>query len=151
MAQSQRPAGMGRRALRLTFAYDGEEVTLTRAEPLEKRTPPSDPLIRGGQATHRSGFWVEVRDDENRVLWRRRLHDPRNPSVEVPAEGRAGRFERVDVDQPAGSFRVLVPDLPTAKRVTVVASTPLGRGGRSVDEAPHGARPIGTFDLVRGE
>ena len=131
---------MGRRALRLTFAYDGDEVTLKSAEPLEKRIPPSDALIRGGEpltavvsgsrcATTRTGAVAST--------------PPRPPQSirRGPGRGPGGRFERVDVDRPAGSFRVLVPDLPTAKRVTVFASTRFGRGGRRSDEEPQGARP----------
>ena len=134
-----------RRAWRVTFDYDGDEMTVRRSEQIEKRTPPSDALLRDGEAASRSGFWVELTDEDGRTVWRRVLDDPRIASLEAPAGERPGELTRAKVERPRGSFRVLIPERDDARYVSVVASpaAPTGRGGR--------ARVVGRFDVRTGE
>lgn len=137
--------GPSRRALRLTFEYVGDDVVLTRAERLEKRLPPSDPLLREGERAQQSGFWIELLDTDQRVVWRRVLEDPRSPTIEFPDGERPGALTRVAVEEPRGSFRVLAPDRADAGEVAIVASplAPEVRPGR--------ARLVARFDLRSGE
>jgi len=145
MTQSHSGEGPNRRAVRATFDYEGDEITLRHSETLEKRVPPSDPLLRDGDAGSRSGFWVELSDEEQRTVWRRVMHDPRVASLEAPAGDRPGELTRTTVGTPRGSFRMVLPDRDDVHYVTVVASPLVPTG------SARGARVMGRFDLLSGE
>lgn len=142
---AERPEGPTKRALRLTFDYDGDDIVQRRSERIEKRVPPSDPLLREGEAASRSGFWIELTDEDGRAVWRRVMEDPRAASAEAPAGDRPGELTRATINQPKGSFRVLLPDRRDGRNVAVVASpwVPGARPGR--------AHVLGRFDLVSGK
>ena len=105
--------------VRLTFRYDGGEIELVDRELLEMLDAPSDaaPGPRG-----ESGFWVELRDGEDRMLHRRVLADPFHQSVEVHfGKGESGRVPRA---KQSGTFLVDLPDLPGADHLVVFSSAP---------------------------
>jgi hypothetical protein len=148
MPKSQHSQESKRRALRLTFDYDGDEIRLRDSRPTRKRVPASDPLLRDGEERNRSGFWIELTDSKQRPIWRRVLEDPRLAALEAPAEEGRGALERATVTAPKGSFRALLPDRRDARHVKVVASPVAG------DSNQGPARILGSFELTtekRGE
>jgi hypothetical protein len=108
-------------AIRFTFSYSEGDVRLDSLERVAMRPLPSHDL---DSFEGRSGFWVELRDAQDRVVHRRVLHDPLRHEVEVFPEGGVGEFTRVPVARPAGTFDVVVPDLPGARELTLHASLP---------------------------
>src|SRR5438093_13462008 len=68
------------KAVRMIFSFDGEHVHLVSQQSAEMVLPPSDP-VHGNEG--RSGFWYELRDVENRPLYRRMMHNPMREDVEV--------------------------------------------------------------------
>ena len=145
MPKSQHSQESKRRALRLTFDYDGDQIILRDSRPTGKRVPASDPLLRDGEERSRSGFWIELTDSEQRPVWRRVLEDPRLATLEAPAEEGRGALERATVVAPKGSFRALLPDRPDARHVKVVASPIAG----DANQGP--ARILGSFELTAGK
>lgn len=105
------------RAIRLLVNYDKSGFSVSDSWDLETLAPPSQSL---DPARGTSGFWVELRDAKNNVLYRRVMQNPVPPDVEVfdPEEG----LHRVAVDEPKGVFTVLVPDLPDAEQIAFVSS-----------------------------
>ena len=100
-------------AWRLTFEYDGDEVRVVGRQRVAMLAPPDDSeLLEPGQA----GYWVEVRDKRNQVLYRHVLHDPLQTDMEVFPVDPSQPIERVPVQQPKGVFQVVVPDLPGGKQ-----------------------------------
>jgi len=67
------------RAIRLTFAYKGDRITLTEARRLAMFVPPADALDEGP----RSGFWAELVDHRGERLFRRVMHHPIGHDREV--------------------------------------------------------------------
>lgn len=128
-----------RRALRLTFEFDGDNVKLGGIERLEKLVPPM--TASPPEADTHSGEWLQLHDDEDRPVFTRLLHDPLRTRVEVhdPETGPA-----LVVGPPGqGRFDVLVPDLPEAATVVLYAS-------QITDERTlRPAAPIGRFDIRR--
>jgi hypothetical protein len=109
-------------ALCLTFIDDGG-ARLDTSRRVEIQAYPSDPLDGyGGQA----GLWVELRDRDDRVVYRRILHDP-GQTVEAPLEPSRGRLTRIDAPAVAFEARVILPELPAATRVVLMRSTAAGR------------------------
>lgn len=99
-------------ALRVTFQYAGERISVLQVEPVDAVVPPSDPL--SGYEGH-SGFWVTVADEAGHVLYRRILNSPVqfNPEVHQPATA-GGSSRRTAMSEPSGTFTVLLPHFDAA-------------------------------------
>jgi len=113
------------RAIRLLIEYDRSGYTIGDSWLVETLAPASHSLEPRLNA---SGFWIELRDAGNKVVYRRVLHDPAPPDAEVfdPERG----LRRVALDDPKGVFTVLVPDLPEAEELAIVSS-PMDLGKRA--------------------
>jgi hypothetical protein len=127
-------------AVRYLIAYgagagDGLRLVRRGAVPAVAPLPPDGPAPDGAV----TGFWCEVRDGAGTVLHRQRLRDPRHPTAEVPARpGSAGRHVRRAA---AGTFTVVVPDLPDARSVCLVARGSGDDRPRDVLVVPAGPGP----------
>lgn len=137
------------KAIRLTFSYEGEKITLIDRTPVDKPVPPSAPLLdtrpRGqseqgaNRPTGQSGFWVELHGRQGRAVYRHVMSNPIEHHAEVPDE--EGGFTNVTRKNPRGVFFVVVPDLPDAESV-VLFSSPLRAEAKL---AP--AEPVARFPL----
>lgn len=125
-------------AIRLTLSYDQGEVKLESATPLEMRALPSQEVSGHEQ---QAGFWVELRDTADQVLYRRVLHNPIRHEVEIYPASPTEQFSRGVVDQPRGSFDVVVPALPGAQAVALFGNLP-EPGQRSEGQAALQARSL---------
>ena len=105
-------------AIRLVFAHEGDQVRLVSRQRVDTLTPASDPT----RAETAPGLWAEVRDTEGRTLHRRGLPDVLGPGVEVFAPDPARSASRAAVERPPGAFAVLVPELPEADHLALVAA-----------------------------
>lgn len=126
------------RSLRMTFSYQGAVVKLMKAERLEMRPPPSDP-VRGFEG--RAGFWYELRNANGETVYR---HAPGNPirfTIETVPDDPNESPLHVPVPNPQGTFTLIMPDLPEARALALVSS-PLGPKAK-----PGPARDIAVFDL----
>lgn len=102
-----------RRAVRLIFQYNGDDVTLISQQDVDiarvsvLREPPP-------------GNYVEVRAADDGPLSRVPIGDVFSTSVEVFPERAEEAIVRVDVDKPSGAFTVVVPASEDAVRVAVL-------------------------------
>ena len=107
-------------AWRITFEYDGDDVRVVSQERVEMLAPPDDEnLLSQGEA----GYWVEVRGDDDSVLYRQVIHDPIKTDAEVFPEDPTQPIERVQLDRPQGVFQVVVPDLPGGRQAVLKGRT----------------------------
>jgi hypothetical protein len=106
------------RSLRLIFEYDGDRVDLVLRQPVDMVAPSSEPLDDFGD---RLGSWIELRDAEGVALHRQVLHDPLGASTEVFSSDPEESLQQVERTRQKGAFTVVVPDLPRADHVAVVA------------------------------
>lgn len=111
---------------RLIFSYEGETIKLLSSRTLEMVSPPSDsPESDKGEV----GFWLEVRDRENSIRYRRVIPNP----VRNYAEVRTGDPDRPlawqKVSSPRGEFVVVVPKIEGAHELLFVNSQPEKRKG----------------------
>jgi hypothetical protein len=130
------------RAVRLTFAYEGNEVHLVSQQPLEMMLPPTDALsgYEGEQ-----GFWVEVRSGQEETLYRSVMQDPFRQDSEVFSPDPEQTIARVPVEKPSGAFAVLVPDLDEADHVALMGSTAPGMALAATGRGP--ASELARFSL----
>ena len=105
-------------SLRLIFEYDGDHVDLVSRQPVDMLAPPSEPLE---DFSNRRGSWVELLDPNGAAVHRQVLHDPVRVSSEVFSPDPQESIRRVDRTERKGAFTVVVPDLPQAEQVAVVA------------------------------
>ena len=110
-----------KRALRLTFSYERANVQLNAVQRVTMRPLPADPLQESGNAT---GFWVELRDAADRPLYRRVTQNPVRFAAEFPTAESDRPLAWGDLDEPRGTFVLVVPDLPAAQTVLLFSSPP---------------------------
>ena len=127
------------RALRLTFTYRGEEIELVDVQEVEVFVPPGD---EWEYREERSGFWVELRDDAEGVVFRQVLHHPAEAHQEVFPEDPYGEIIRQPVDSPSGAFTLILPDATQARNVVLVASP------TSPERRTEVAAEVARFDMV---
>ena len=135
---SLRSQGGRPRAVRLTFTYEGDEVRLVNQRPLEMIAPPGDELSGREQ-----GFWIEVRDDQDETLHRLVMQDPLRRDVEVFSPDPEQSVSQAPVEQAAGSFVVVVPDLAGADHVALMSSGAPGAAARGVSPEAASRAPAG--------
>ena len=116
--RAKTPRGPGR-ALRLIFSYKGSKAKLESQHAVEMIVPPSHPTY---DIARQSGFWFELRDAQDRVLYRRSMHDPIQTEMEAPSGDPTRPFTRAPVKDPQGTFAILVPALEAADFLHVWAS-----------------------------
>lgn len=126
-------------ALSLHFAYDGLNITLLDTAVVDAPSPDSEDT---GQLTDETGFWYEIRDQEDGVLWRHSAVHPIWFESEGPADDQGAMTWAPDAAL-AGAFFAQVPSIQAAATLALVGSPPPG--------APPG--PVGdlaTFDISGG-
>ena len=108
------------KAMRLTFSYQGDQVKLVSQQPVEMTVPPSDPLK--GYEEHK-GFWAEVKNAQDKTLFRRVLHNPTRNDAEVFSDDPEQSISRAPAPKRKGVFVVVVPHTEKGHEVTLSRST----------------------------
>jgi hypothetical protein len=145
-SSEQAPRGP-ERAFRLIFSYKGTRAQLASQQAVEMTLPPSHPMHDYGK---QSGFWFELRDAAERVLYRRVIHDPFRTEMEAPSGDPSRPFTRMPVKDPQGTFVILVPALDPAQSVVLCAgpSDPRARAAKEIVRVS--LRPDGDKGITRG-
>jgi hypothetical protein len=126
---------------RLTFSYDGPDITLVSDQLTNVIVPPSHPLGEAGTA---AGFSVVLRDTQNRPLYYRVGTSPVRFDAEVFAEDSPeSSMSRVSVTHPTGTFVLLVPHIPGA------AAVELSGHQTGAEATAAGPPPVARFMLAQ--
>ncbi len=112
IVQPSRPAPY---TLRLTFAYDQDQIRLIRSQRVEMIAPPS---VTPPPQANQAGYWFEVRDSNGNLIYHRVIHDPIRTDLEVFSDDPTQSITRIPNPNPRGEFTLLVPDLPAANSFT---------------------------------
>lgn len=108
-----------RKSLRLTFRVADGEVRLASYERLDMICPPS--IGERPEAGKHGGFWMELRDAGDRVLFHRVLDTPLGDSVDVHSPD--GKIQRVFGAIKENVFEVLLPDDSEAKTIAFMGES----------------------------
>jgi len=127
-AKSGKPPEKPARAVRLTFSYEGDQVKLISQRPVEMKAAPSDPVK--GYARHK-GFWAELKNEEDRTLYRQVMHNPTRNDAEVFSDDPEEGISRQPAPKRKGVFVVVVPDSEQGQEVILCRSSgpPAGKPG----------------------
>jgi len=122
----------------MIFAFDGHHVHLVSQQSVEMVLAPSDP-VHGVEG--QKGFWYELRDVQDRPLYRRVMHNPMREDVEVFSDDPERSVARQTVANRKGVFAVVVPDSEEGHSVTLSSSP------RTIQLAHQPATEIARFAL----
>jgi hypothetical protein len=136
------------RAVRLICSAGEKGLRLVSRRRLEAVVPPSEPIGEESEQ-RRTGFWIEVRDAEERPVYRRVIADPLPDEIEVSAED--GTFARRKAGAADATFALLVPDLDEADHVSLVRGTAIAGAARRPRSGEVGRLPLRDPDLQSGE
>jgi len=137
-------ARSSRKSLRLTFRVADGEVRLVSYERLDMICPPS--IGQRPEAGKHGGFWMELRDANDRVLFHRFLSNPLGDSVEVHSPD--GKIQRIFGDTRENIFEVLLPDDRNARTIVLMGESLIPVTSRR--EKVAAARELSTFEVPRG-
>lgn len=126
-------------AVRLTFSYRSDEIEFVAAQRVAMFVPPSDPLE---DRTSRSGFWLELRDGAGGLIFRQGMHHAMARDYEVFPSDLRGEIVRQPVQERAGAFSVVIPQLHDARTLNFVASP------SAVETRCEAATEIASFDMA---
>lgn len=134
------------RALRLIFEQRGDELKLVSTQRLNMVVPPPQALVPKRDTR---GSWFELRDRENRPVYRRTIDNPQQ-GMEVVADGPGDALRRIDDDKNVRAFFVIVPDIAGARKFVVHAEP--RRAGRddAVKAAAAATREFDLSDIDKG-
>lgn len=104
-----------RKTLRLTFRVADGEVKLIKQERVNMVTPPS--VGEHPQIGKHGGYWMELRDTNDRGLFHRSLHSPLGDTIEVYSPD--GTIQRESVPTQESTFEVLLPDYDQANSIVL--------------------------------
>jgi hypothetical protein len=141
--QSQPAPRRPQAAVRLIFAYDGDEIRLLSRTRLQMTLPATGEV---DVADNQSGFWAEVRQADEQVLFRQPLHDPIRRDVEVFSDDPDRSVSRAPAERAEGAFTVVVPDYAEADHIAFLGGAPGPPGLRE-----QGSRELARFPLRPGE
>jgi len=102
------------RVRRLTFAYEGDRITLVSEQVVNMIIPPSHPLERLEQE---AGFSVILRDERGEAVYGRALASPFRFDQEIFDRDPKRSIRREVNPHPKGTFVLLVPAMENARRV----------------------------------
>jgi hypothetical protein len=142
--QNSIPTGFSQqryRTLRLTFSYEGAKVQLISQQSIEMTPPPPDPAPL---QTSQSGFWYELRDESDRILYQRSVHNPIQFERTVYSNDPEIPMRKINVENPQGVFELLAPDIKEAQTI-VLFSSPI-----DPELAANPATELARFELVHG-
>lgn len=108
-----------RRAMRLIFEYEGDEVRLVTQQPVETVVTGFD--IAQVQSP---GYYVDARDTDGQTVARVPARNAFATSAEVFPEQPGEPITRVDVPEPRGAFTVIVPVPESADHVAIARVSP---------------------------
>jgi hypothetical protein len=127
-------------ALRMRFAYEGGKVRQLPDVQRVEMLAPISPVELPREKVH-GGFWVELHDADERVLYYQVLNNPIRPMLDDYSPD--GTIRAVPNRNRAGEFELLIPDMPEAQTL-VMFSSPLDRR-----RALRPATELARFDLKR--
>jgi len=139
MSDAGQPAP--RRAVRLIFEFEGDQVRLVGQHPV-------DAAVTGFDVSQvaQPGYYVETRTTEGLALARVPAREAFRASAEVFPEQPGAPITRVDVE-PRGAFTVLAPLPDAARQVAVVQLAQPDAGAPSIAGGATSAAP-GQPDIV---
>ena len=137
---AEKPEGV----LRLTFTREGNVLHLESAQPVDMVPLPSHERLDPQE--QRSGFWIELRDQQDRAVYRRVVPDPRPTWTEVFTGDPAEPFAQYQGGAASNVFVLVVPDRDAA-RTLVLVGEPVAEAAGAPSPRLASASEIARFDL----
>lgn len=103
------------RAVRLIFEQKNGKVKLVSMQRLNMIVPPPQALV---PAQGNRGSWFELRDEQDKPVYRRVIENPLQ-DIEVVADDPVRPLQRIKDDQARGAFFLIVPDITGVRKLAL--------------------------------
>jgi hypothetical protein len=117
---------------RFVISCTGKSAALISAKRIQAISPPSDDIT---EVDGRNGSWIELRNSDGKILYRRILHVFFDDSVEIMT-GRSGEalswLEAIGIKK---SIVIMVPEMPEADHMAIMSGDPAGKDEKAVEIA----------------
>ncbi len=137
-----------RKSIRITFKVSNGSIDILSYQRLPMTCPPAvGPVPQAGK---NSGYWLEVRDAKDNLIFHRILSDPLGDSVSHHLSGK--KIERKLSTVSDNVFQVLIPDIPDAHSIVLMGESLEPEGLRLLKkEKPEPSRELKRFAIPEGE
>jgi hypothetical protein len=137
-----------RKSIRITFRVLDGSVDILSYQRLPMTCPPSVGLLP--EEGKNSGYWLEVRDAKDKLVFHRILSDPLGDSVSHHLSGK--KIERNLGTTSDHVFQVLIPDIPDADSMVLMGESLEPEGLRLLKkQKPEPSRELKRFAIPEGE
>ena len=138
-AKETRSTGVERldRALRLIFERKGERLKLASVQRVRMIVPPPQAL---SSMRADGGSWFELRDRDDRPVYRRVIENPFT-DIEVVVDDPERSLRRIALDEPRGAFFLIVPDIAGARRLVLNAESRKATKAAPAKRGKRGGKP----------
>jgi hypothetical protein len=99
------------KAIRLTFSYEGDNITLVSRQKVDKFLPSSALSVNPPVS---SKSWFELSDPQRNLIHTRSLDNLIKKDMEVFSEDPNNSIHRQKIPDIKGTFSILIPDIPNA-------------------------------------
>ena len=140
-------------AIRLTFRFEGDKVTLKSARRMRMRVPPGECDLEADTDPAIVGKWFEVRGAKGRCLYRRFVAEFIPEDAEIQTGDPEQAFRRVPAAPDRGICTVLVPVLAGARTVRLLEHKPPSRKtkGARLGVVTHADVDLASVDIESDE
>jgi hypothetical protein len=107
------------KAIRLTFSYQGDNITLLSRQKVDKFLPATTISVSPQGS---SEFWFELSDPQRNVVHTRSLDNLIKKDMEVFSEDPNNSIHRQKIGDIKGTFSILIPDIPNALNFDIFTS-----------------------------
>jgi hypothetical protein len=129
------------KAIRLTFSYKGPEIRLISRQRLEKALPPHTQSVTQPE---QAGFWYELADSKQNVVYKRAINNPIRVDTEVFSDDPRQSISRKKLSDISGTFSLVVPDIPDSNFLNLFSSPIIEEGVKGLQKP---AKRIFHFNL----
>ena len=102
------PENQTKKVIRLTFTYEGDNITLLARQKVEKLLPSSSTSVNPQES---SKFWFELSDSQLNTVYSQTLDNLIKEDMEVFSEDPYSSIIRQKVEDIKGTFSILIPDI----------------------------------------
>jgi len=107
------------KAIRLTFSYEGDNITLVSRQKVDKFLPSSALSVNPPVS---SKSWFELSDPQRNLIHTRSLDNLIKKDMEVFSEDPNNSIHRQKIPDIKGTFSILIPDIPNATNFDIFTS-----------------------------
>jgi hypothetical protein len=115
---------------RFLLSHSGKNIALISAKRIQAISPPSDEINEIGRT---GGSWVELRNDDNKILYKRILHNFFDESVEIMTDRSGEALSWQEAEGIKKIISIMVPEMQGADHIAIMSQDLAGKDEKAVE------------------